>query len=239
MSISSRLRRTGRVLHPLAHCLRGAFAARRIGCAAVLLASLPMAATAHPHIFVATGLRLVVDEAGLAQAIEVTWSYDDFYSLLIFEDRGLDGDMDGVLSAEERADLQGFDLNWSEGFEGDLYLSRAGAAVALGAPEHLSTEVDAGLIVTRHRRALLSPQPAAGLMIQAYDPTYYTAYSLDLGVDVEGACTATVEPPDLDRAYTMVEELLYAMPADQAEDAYPAVGKAFATTVHIDCEQQG
>ncbi|WP_264210203.1 DUF1007 family protein [Leisingera thetidis] len=201
--------------------------------AAVLLA--PHGAAAHPHIFVDTGLKAVVSEDGQLLAVEITWAYDEFYSLLIFEDRGLDADFDGALTAEELAGLQGFDMQWTEGFLGDTYLSRAGEALALGAPEHLSTEVADGRITTRHRRVLAEPQAADGVVIKAYDPTYYTAYTLTSGLELSGGCTGDVTPPDLDAAYTKVEELLYAMPSDQAEDAYPEVGEAFADTVRLSC----
>ena len=42
-------------------------------------------------------------------------------------------------------------------------------------------------------------------------------------------------PADLDEAYTLVEELLYALPASQQEDAFPEVGAAFADTVVLQC----
>ncbi|QAX29214.1 DUF1007 family protein [Leisingera sp. NJS204] len=195
----------------------------------------PQGAGSHPHIFVDTALKVIVSDAGQLQAVEITWAYDEFYSLLIFEDRGLDGDYDGALTAAELAGLQGFDMVWTEGFQGDTYLTRDGAALALGAPEHLSTEVAEGRITTRHRRVLAQPQAADGVMIKAYDPTYYTAYTLTGGLKVSGGCQGHVTPPDLDAAYTKVEELLYAMPADQAEAGYPEVGAAFADTVQLSC----
>jgi len=203
-------------------------------CVSLLL---PAPLLAHPHIFVDTGLKLEVDDAGQLVAVEVTWAYDDFYSLLIFEDLMLDSDFDGALTPQELTRLQGFDLNWSEGFEGDLYLSAAGRALALGPPTHLSTKVEGGVITTRHRREVMdAAATAAGATVKPYDPTYYTAYDLSRGVEVSGPCTASVTPPDLDRAYTLVEELLYAMPTDQAEEAYPEVGAAFAATVSLACE---
>lgn len=202
--------------------------------AAALL--MPAAGGAHPHIFVDTGLRLVVSPTGQLEAVEITWAYDEFYSLLIFEDRGLDADFDGALTADEMAQLQGFDLAWLPGFDGDSYLTQAGEAVALGAPEHLSTEVQDGRITTRHRRALAQPVAAAGAVFKAYDPTYYTAYTLNRGLEVTGSCRGEVTPPDLDAAYSQVEELLYALPTQQAELEFPQVGEKFADVVRLYCE---
>ena len=188
---------------------------------------------AHPHVFVNTSLRLFVDEAGIATGIEVAWEYDAFYSLLIMEDLKLDDDADGLLTPEELALLDGFDLNWIEGFLGDVFVRSDGADVTLGAPEGRGASVAHGVITTRHFRAFRAP--ADGLELRAYDPTFYTAYSLIAAPDVTGGCRADVEQADLDKAYTLVEELLYALPADQAEDNYPAVGAAFADTVTISC----
>lgn len=201
--------------------------------AAALLA--PQDAGSHPHIFVDTALKVIVSDAGQLEAVEITWAYDEFYSLLIFEDRGLDSDYDGALTAEELAKLQGFDMAWTEGFEGDTYLTRDGAGLEMGAPVHLATVVADGRITTRHRRALVQPQAADGVVIKAYDPGYYTAYTMTGGLEVSGGCQGSITPPDLDAAYTKVEELLYAMPADQAEEAYPEVGEAFADTVRLSC----
>ncbi|MEL0436334.1 DUF1007 family protein [Phycobacter sp. 'Weihai'] len=200
-----------------------------------LVTSAPSGVQAHPHVFVDTGLALSLDSQGQLEAVEVTWAYDDFYSLLVFEDLGLDGDMDGRLNTAELGLLKGFDLNWVVGFAGDTYLQQGEKHLALQAPEHVSTEVVDGRIITRHRRKLSEPVSADGVVIKAYDPTYYTAYTVNQGVSVGTGCVVDIIPPDLDRAYTLVEELLYAMPADQAEEAYPEVGAAFADTVHVIC----
>ena len=153
---------------------------------AAVLAGRPGDVQAHPHIFVDTGLSVQVDAAGQLQAIEITWAYDEFYSLLIFEDQGLDTDGDGTLSSAEMAQLQGFDLRWSEGYLGDIYVTSGGDAEAalavLGPPDHLSTTVVDGRITSRHRRVLQQPIAADGAVIRAYDPTYYTAYTMTQGV---------------------------------------------------------
>lgn len=200
-------------------------------------ALVPNASKAHPHIFVDMALKVVASKSGLLEAVEVTWAYDEFYSMLIFEDLGLDSDYDGELTAHELATLKGFDLKWSEGFDGDTYLTRSGEALLLSDGEHLETRVSGGRITTRHRRSLTEPVSADGVVFKAYDPTYYTAYTLNRGLEVTGGCTGVATPPDLNAAYDKVEELLYSMPTDQAENAYPAVGAAFADTVRLSCEE--
>lgn len=187
---------------------------------------------AHPHVFVETGLRLVIDSDGRLNGIEVSWAYDDFYSLLLLEDMQLDPDADGNLTPEALARLDGFDLNWIEGYEGDLYLMAGDTAVTLGAPQGRGTEVIDGRIISRHFRSFA---PLDGpVVIKAYDPTFYTAYDMNAGIAVPDGCAFTLQPADLDRAYTMVEEALYANPA-MPDDDFPEVGEAFADIVEVSC----
>ncbi|MQY42869.1 DUF1007 family protein [Epibacterium sp. SM1969] len=209
---------------------------------AFLLAALasPLSAPAvqaHPHVFVDTEIALRIDAAGQLLGVEVSWSYDDYYSFLVLTDLELDNDADGELTAPELATLAGFDLQLSEDFEGDTYVSYDDIALPLGAPEHLETNVSLGRITTRHFRPLLHPAPADGLLIEAYDPSYFIAYTVDMRVTTPAPCQAHVTPPNLDQAYTLVEETLYAMSARDAEENFPRIGRSFADKIHISCPQ--
>lgn len=198
----------------------------------------PLPAVAHPHVFIDTGLTLVTDETGNLIGVEVIWTYDDLYSMLLFEDMGVDQDFDGRLSDREITRLDGFDMQWVPGFEGDLFVTTGEKTLRLGPPEPRGTDVADARISTRHYRPLPEPVPVADVAVRAYDPTYYTAYDLTQGVTLAGPapCSVTVVPADLDRAYTMVEEMLYAQPADQMENNFPKVGEAFADTVTVTCD---
>ncbi|WP_255450625.1 DUF1007 family protein [Tateyamaria sp. syn59] len=188
---------------------------------------------AHPHVFVDTKLRVVVADDGSFEGLEVQWTYDDFYSLLLLTDYGMDNDGDGQLTDSELKRLDGFDLQWIPGFEGDSYALLEGTPVKLGKPQGRGVSVDAGRITTVHFRP--AKASADGLVLKAYDPTFYTAYDLIGPVAVDGPCDAAIQPADLDAAYTLVEELLYATPAAEVEAAYPEVGEAFADTVTLSC----
>jgi ABC-type uncharacterized transport system substrate-binding protein len=207
--------------------------------ALALLACLaPLPAAAHPHVFIGTGLTLVLDDRNRLTAIRVSWAYDELYSLLTIEDRGLDPDLDGVLTPEELASLNGFDMAWIEGFPGDTYAMANGAPLTLGPPTGYTTTVEEGRIVTTHTRTVAEAPDAATVAIKAYDPTFFTAYEVSRGVTVEGGagCAAEVIPADLDAAYTMLEELLYGpRSTEYGEDSFPEVGEAFADEVRLTC----
>lgn len=196
--------------------------------------ALPTIGNAHPHVFVETGLKPVLDESGRLVGIEVSWRYDELYSLLVLEDKELDHDYDGKLTEEEMAQLAGFDQNWVEGFAGDLFIHQGDAALRLGPPEGRGTTFEDGKITSIHYRAIEGAQAGQPWLIQAYDPTYYTAYDLGLGVDAPEGCKVGVTQADLDRAYTLVEEALYATPADP-EGNFPEVGEAFADKLELSC----
>ncbi|MCM2563843.1 DUF1007 family protein [Lutimaribacter sp. EGI FJ00015] len=204
---------------------------RRILASALLLFTAP-AASAHPHVFVDTALHIVTDDAGRITGVEVHWAYDELYSLLVLEDMALDDDYDGVLTEAELEALHGFDMNWVEGFAGDLYASRSGGALVLGPPQPRGTEFADGKIVTRHYRPL-ADGTAQSVTLRAYDPTFYTAYDLTGGVHAPEGCEVAIEKPDLDSAYAEVEDQLEDLPPDPED--YPAVGDLFADTVVVSC----
>lgn len=198
-------------------------------------------AGAHPHIFVDTGLDLRFDAEGHLTEVRVTWSYDEFYSLLITEDRGLDPDFDGVLTPAELADLTGFDMQWTEGFNGDLVILQGEQALALSGPMHATATYVDGRITTTHVRSI-EPGQASGAEIQVkpYDVTYYTAYDITLPVRIEGtqACTQSIEVPDIEAGLLELREELSALDMlfQNADAPQPEIGLALTSTVHVTCD---
>lgn len=203
---------------------------------AIILACLGAPLWAHPHVFVDTGLKLVVNEAGDVTGVEVEWRYDELYSLLVLEDMELDPDFDGVLTKVELTQLSGFDLNWIKGFEGDLYVTAGGQAVSLGAPENRGTSVENGQIISRHYRA--ARDAGKEVLLKAYDPTYYTSYELTLGVKLPEGCELSVVKADVKAANAMVRAKMGDDMDRLANDPnadWPAVGEAYADEVRVTC----
>jgi len=207
-------------------------------CLAVL-APLPVAA--HPHIFIDTGLEAIVDDMGRLTHIKVSWTYDEFYSLLVTEDMQLDQDFDGVLTPEEEAQLRGFDMNWDAGYYGDLRASVAGQPLELSRPMDYTASFADGKITSTHLRAV-SGQPlvASGeLVMRPYDETFYTAYEVTKPAKVIGgpACLISKIEPDIDAELEAMQELLAELDMNSnPEDAgLPNIGAKFATEIRITC----
>lgn len=201
-------------------------------------------AAAHPHIFITTGVEVQFNSDGFADALRIVWAYDDFYSLSTLTDMGLDPDADGVLTTSELATLNGFDMRWIAGFEGDSYLEQQGRAAMLSGPQQPTASVIGGHIVTTHVRRLSAPlDPANGpLMIRIYDPTYYTAYDIAMPVlfTTRNDCDAALLLPDETVANKALAAALAALgPTQTLEDAgvdtAAAIGGIFAQQVVVTC----
>jgi polyphosphate kinase len=207
----------------------------------VCCALLPSVVAAHPHIFVDTGVELIADEAGRLSQVKVTWAYDDYYSLLIAQDLGIDQDFDGQASDEDRQALTGFDMKWIEGFNGDLVLRVDGAEIALSRPIDPSADMTGGRIVTTHLRDVAGAPALAGAMVELlpYDPTYYTAYDVTLPVRVTGAEACMIETalPDIQGKLAELQDQLQMLDRDTdiAETDLPRPGAAFATRITVQC----
>ncbi|MBM1632764.1 DUF1007 family protein [Sulfitobacter mediterraneus] len=195
---------------------------------------------AHPHVFIDTGLALDFGPEGRLQRVKVTWIYDAFYSLLITQDMELDPDGDGILSPAEQSELIGFDMQWVEGFNGDLVITQAGQELALSGPQDVGATFENGQIITTHWRDVTQDQPGSGnYEITPYDASYYTAYEVTQPVQLSGAdqCRSRIAMPDITADLDALRQELFALDRQtQPEDAgLPDIGAKFATKVIVTC----
>ncbi len=208
---------------------------RLLATLACVLAPLPT--LAHPHVFVDAGVSFIFNDAGQLTSVKIEWAYDDLYTLITLDDLGLDADGDGVITVAEQEKLVGFDMKWIDGFEGDLYVTLADTPLILSQPKDYTAELVDGRLITSHVRTFENPITLSSetIALKVYDPTYYSAYTLDLGAEVinHTGCNMTQIPADLGKAYDVVENLLY---GSNSDDDYPAVGENFADTLTLSCE---
>lgn len=213
---------------------------RALGSAVALALALGAApsASAHPHVFIDAGLNLETGADGTVTAVEVTWRYDAFYSLLLLQDFALDQDFDGTLTEAEVAATLGFDLQWNSGFEGGLTLRRGATPLALGPPRPVSLRLlDTGQLESVHRRPVTDPGGTGPLEAQVYDPAFYIAFDPVLPSGVAGSdCAPRTLPADHDAANAALDAALRAAGgAVAAEEEFPRVGALFADTLVFAC----
>jgi ABC-type uncharacterized transport system substrate-binding protein len=196
---------------------------------------------AHPHIFIDTGFTVFTDETGKMTHIEVTWAYDAFYSLLVTQNYDMDPDGDAVLTEEEKTKLNGFDMAWVGGFNGDLVVQLNGRELKLSGPRDFTTDMVEGRVITTHLRDLATPKLLGGsvLAVVPFDPTYYSAYDVSYPVKVEGGAICEVHKvtPELnDQLKDLRDQLSLLAPSDDPLDAgLPNAGGSFATRIEVTC----
>lgn len=199
----------------------------------------PAPVMAHPHVFVQAEVTVVFDEGG-GVAVRLDWFYDDFFSLLVTTDLGIDMDGDLILTEDEQVLLDSQITAWPPEYQGDLEVRQAGQVLALDTKrDHTMTYAD-GLFHEAHLRPVAAlADPAAPLEVRVFDPSFYTAYELRQPVRIEGRddCTVAVVPADLDAAYALAESLLDGRAASDVgpDEYFPEIGDAFADTIVVTC----
>lgn len=198
-------------------------------------------ARAHPHIFVDVGLELVFDENGQAEGLWISWTYDPLFSMLLVSDMGLDADFTGTITDDERAALDGFDMQWTvEEYHGDTHVTQDGVALALSSPVEWQSDYRDGQLHSRHLRHLIDrPDPAREWVVSVYDPTYYTAYGLVGMPQITGRedCVARIFEPDWEAAGAQLEAALDEVlgAGGDIEADFPMVGALFSEEVRVLC----
>ena len=207
---------------------------------ALTLTLLPGLTGAHPHIFVEAQVTLEMDGQGNLTGVRLAWLYDDFFSLMLTADLGVDPEGDMILTAAEQATLTSAVLDWPADFGGDLFVTVNGQPVALAPRADPGLIFDAGRIAETHLRPLAVPLHVTGpVVVQVYDPFYYVAYSIVAPITLSGsdACTTAYQAADLNSAHALLDELLYGRAASDVgpDEAFPEVGQSFADNVVLTC----
>jgi ABC-type uncharacterized transport system substrate-binding protein len=212
---------------------------RRTVVPALALALAPAAGSAHPHVFVDSRIEVVL-EADRVLAVRLTWTYDEFFTLMLTEDLGLDGDGDGRLDAAETAILAANVLDWPPDFGGDLVVRQDGEAVPLAPRIDHRVAIEEGRMVEVHTRPLATPVPAdLPVLIENFDPYYFVDYAILPDVTLSGGagCVAEVVEADPVEAQARVDEIWEGLDiAGAGRDVrLPPVGNFFSDRVEIRC----
>lgn len=214
----------------------------RTACLTLALTLPPAIVMAHPHVYIDAGLDMDYNADGDLAQITVQWAYDDFYSLLIIEDMGLDPDGDGILTEDETRQLQGFDSEWEPGFDGRLFPTVDGTPVAMQPGRDFTARYQDGRLISTHVRVLDEPvQGEKPVQIQVYDPEYYVQFSMPEAPAITGRDDCRIDlqsgdPAAAAAAYDKaVSDALDDDSTAQAEMLTVDIGDAGADQVRVVC----
>ncbi len=77
-------------------------------------------AKAHPHVFVDARTGFIFGTDGQLEALQISWTYDEFTTLILFETLNLDQDGDGQFNDTDRASIIEGETNWDSAYKGDV-----------------------------------------------------------------------------------------------------------------------
>lgn len=137
-------------------------------------------AEAHPHIFVDARAGFLFDERGHLNALRISWTYDAFTTLFLFDVLDLDRDGDGGLDDKDRAAIVAGETEWSPEYNGDIYLELEGQDRRLTRPENALARLEDDRITVAFDLPLAQPADMAGhsATLRLYYPIFYYAYTI-------------------------------------------------------------
>ena len=160
----------------------------------------PLAAKAHPHVWVAARAEILFAPDGKIAAIRHSWTFDEMYSAFATQGLGKDGKPP---TREELAPLAKTNVESLAEFQ-YFTLAKTGPKIyEFGAPRDYELEADDKKLVTlRFTLPLKEPVSAKKpFTFMVYDPTYFVDIELEKAdpvtlKDAPPGCSLTVLRPD-------------------------------------------
>jgi ABC-type uncharacterized transport system substrate-binding protein len=210
---------------------RPGLATSALALALVLPAEAPQA---HPHAWIDLDTRLIFDDAGKLEAVELHWLFDEFYTAFIAEEFTTAGLAPAAfleeVAAENLANLEEFDY-FTDLRQNDVRLD-------LGEVRRFATSLEGERLWLEFEVVLAEPaDPTEGRIdLAVYDPTYYVEVlyheghspALD-GIDAEN-CTVFVMPPT-----PTPDQIAQAFALDLTQTGENGLGRYFAEIAQIEC----
>lgn len=210
----------------------------RAAAASTALACSAGPAAAHPHVFVDAEIAFRLGEGGALEALRVTWSFDEFYSMLLLAELGIDPVAEPGAAA--LATLAALQPDWARDFGGEGAARYDEVEIALAPAEAPVAEVTDGRLRIAFDRRLATPvDPSAGAVLaEVYDPTFFVAYSMLEAPRVEGpgaeGCRAVLRPFAPNAETDALQSALMALGMEETPET-PQVGRVFADSAALTC----
>ena len=173
------------------------------------------------------------------EALRISWAYDEFTTLILFESLNLDQDGDGQFNDTDRAAIIEGETNWDSAYKGDVYLEFAGQDYPLGRPEAAAVTLHNDQIEVSFDLPLSQPIKieTAPVFLRLYDPFFYYAYAIvpPTGpTDLPEDCQAQIVPFEPNAAESALQDKLAALGREDIP-AVENVGRLFSDEVQLTC----
>jgi ABC-type uncharacterized transport system substrate-binding protein len=196
-------------------------------------------AKAHPHVFVDARTGFIFGSDGQLEALRISWTYDEFTTLILFESLNLDLDGDGQFNDADRAAVIDGEVNWDPDYKGDVYLEIAGEDYPLGRPEAAAVTLENNQVEVSFDLPLSLPVRIDNtpVFLRLYDPIFFYAYTIlpaIASVDLPEDCQVQIVPFEPNAAENALQEELTALGREEAP-TQENVGRLFSDEVHLTC----
>lgn len=193
-------------------------------------------ALAHPHVWIDMRTELRFDDEGRVTAVQIAWTFDEFYSAFALEGAPRDG---GQYDPAYLAELAGINLQNLAEWDYFTEITSGGNGIALGTAEDGTSTWDEAsgrlsLSFTVPLKEPLAPVEAAPMQLKIYDPSYYISIEYEktdpvlMTGKVPEGCAVESETPN-------VENVWIGLPEKAFTDENSRIGASFATIVTVTC----
>lgn len=196
-------------------------------------------ASAHPHMFFKSTAQFVLDEQGRLSKLRVVFLVDELNTLYTFTELKVNKDGDNKLTPAEtdkiaRTVMEGF------GHHGYFTNLKDGSEeIPLRTPSSVAVHLEKLRLGLAFVIPLEKPLDLEGksLSLQLYDPTYFTAITIDLPPMVVGKgakCSVAVSKPEETEQTRRHQVLLSQLSREETPDV-ENIGIIFAETTRLTC----
>lgn len=196
-------------------------------------------AKAHPHVFVDARTGFIFGTGGQLETLRISWTYDEFTTLILFETLNLGQDGDGHFNDADRAAIIEGETNWDSAYKGDVYLEFAGEDYPLGRPEAAAVTLNNNQVEVSFDLPLSQPVRIdnAPVFLRLYDPFFYYAYTIVPAIDpadLPENCQAQIVPFEPSSAERALQDKLAALGLEEIPEL-ENVGRLFSDEVQLTC----
>ena len=193
----------------------------------------------HPHIFVDGGIDFVLSDGPTLEALQVTWLYDEFETLVILSSQGMSLNDGGGLYEADLRQLIRLSSDWPDEIGVAAHLSTDGVAVALDGPTKLDARLTEGRLEVTFTRRLETPLPLGERAVEVafYESTFFESYAITKSPVVLGnpdSCTADGHPFEPDPKDAQLLTVLLKLSREETPEIED-VGALFADRIILRC----